>query len=106
MSNAPENRMIKGLGEAYRRHIIVDNIGKRIYIEVQLNPLGQPKEKEYYEMKNGMWWKYVPEQHRDEFAAAINGGFEVIAMLNTGAFNEEYYVIQVVDLVDKKNAIA
>lgn len=85
-------------GAAYRRHIVIDNIAKVIYIEVQCSLNGNVKPAEYWDLKNGNWHKYVPAQERDNLAKAIAGGYQVKPMVNNGGKNEQYYIIQIVEV--------
>lgn len=84
--------------EAYRRHIVVDNINKVVYIEVQHSFKGHPKLQEYQDIKNGNWSPYVPAEMRDQFRDIIGNGYRLTPMLNQGGKNEQYYIIQVVSI--------
>jgi hypothetical protein len=93
------------LNAPYRRHIVVNNVERVIYIEVQASLNGNLKLQEYHDIDNGQWHKYVPADKRNEFAAAINGGFTVRPMVNTGGMNEQYYIIQIVGVLEDKHHI-
>ena len=93
------------LGEnpmANRRHITVDNIAKVIYLQVMFTIKGDVKYREYYDIKNGQWWKYVPDDLRDQFRQAVNGGFTVVPVVINGMCNEEFYIEQVIDIQENK----
>jgi hypothetical protein len=90
---------IKGLGEAYQRHIVIDNIEKVIYIEVQTDLKGYPKAREYEDIaNNGLWYKYVPANIRNDLSQAIANGYRITGVVNMGAKTEEYYVLQLIEI--------
>ena len=91
--------------EAYRRHVVIDNINKKIFIEVQRDLKGDIKQKEYWDLKNGLWYKYVPPMDIQQYQKAINGGFQVVPALNQGAMNEGFYIIQLIEITGKIPAI-
>lgn len=94
--------MIEGMGQAYRRHIVIDNIARVIYIEVQADLRGSPKLQEYQDIAyNKQWYKYVPSNIRQQLSDVINGGYRVQPMFNFGAMTEEYYIIQITSLEEK-----
>ncbi len=90
-------------GAAYRRHIVVDNINKVIFIEVQMALNGNLKEKEYYDITNGRWPEYVPINVKAQLVEVVANGYRVQPMVNMGAMNEQYYLIQISEI--RKNVI-
>lgn len=94
------------LGRPYRRHIIVDNISRTIWIEVQPALNGNLKLQEFQDIKNGVWWKYVPKEEIEQFRHAITNGFTVRPMVNSGGMNEQFYIIQLVDIEVQKPAMS
>lgn len=84
--------------EAYRRHIVIDNINKKIFIQVMEDLKGYLKQKEYWDIRNKQWYKYVPKEMIQQFQKCIEGGYEVVPMKNFGGQSEEFYIIQVTEI--------
>lgn len=85
-----------------RRHITVDNISKVIYIQVKYTFKGDIEHQEYYDIANGLWYKYVPDDYVQQFREAINGGYQVRPIIITGMMNNDYYIQQIVDVKESK----
>ncbi len=93
---------IDNINQAYRRHIIVDNITRCIYIQVMEDLKGYPKEREYNDIAvNGQWYKYVPGDMIQKLHDAVSNGYQVKAFKCMGAEAEEYRVLQVVEVKKK-----
>jgi protein-L-isoaspartate O-methyltransferase len=83
---------------AYRRHIIIDNIHRIIYIEVQNDLKGYPKQKEYENIVAGLWPDYVPREFKTQLKEAAAGGYKVQPMICDGAQSEAFYVLQLAEI--------
>ena len=94
---------ITGLGEAYRRHIVIDNIHKVVYIEVQASLKGHPKQHEWEDIaENNLWHKYLPTEIIPQIREIVTNGYKVQPMVNFGASSEAFYVIQMSEIHKKE----
>jgi predicted metal-dependent RNase len=84
--------------EAVRRHIVIDNANRTIWIQVLQDITGKPRVNEAADIQNGLYPKYLPTEIREQIINEVNQGFTVRPMINIGHKNEEYYIIQMVDI--------
>lgn len=93
---------------ADRRHIVIDNMQKIVFIQVKVDLQGKIKEQEYQDIKNGLWYKYVHNDIKDGIRDAITNGYEIRPFWTTGMYDEDYYIVQITELrkqliLDPKN---
>lgn len=89
---------------AHRRHIIIDNVNNIVHIEVKQMPLTGNFEPGVYEaLKRGRWSDFVPKEFRPNIGQLVANGFRVEPFFCVGHENEEYRVLQIVEL--RKNPL-
>lgn len=87
----------------FRRHIVVDHKRKVIYIEVMANPITKSfNTQEFTDIKLGSWYKHVPADHITPIRECIASGFVIEPMCTIGQENEDFRVIQIVELEPAK----
>ena len=91
-------------GPQFRRHIVVDNLNKTIYIEVQTDLNYYPKTHEYNAIVNGLYHRYLPADLLKQLTDAVNNGYQVKPVLCMGLFDNDYYVLQLQDFGLKKQS--
>ena len=91
--------------QAYRRHLVIDNINKVIKIEVQTSLNGHPKQWEYDDITKGLWYKYTPRELKDDFQKAIGNGYRVEPFLAMAAQNEGFHVLQIIDCIENAQVV-
>lgn len=90
----------------YRRHIVVDNKRKVISIEVMANPITKNiNYNEYFDITNGAWYKHVPKDYVPVLRESIASGYVIEPVYCMGVENEDFRIIQIVDLVEQKDRI-
>lgn len=98
MSDKQLNQRIGGNPLSLKRHIVIDNIAKVIYIQVMYKFDGSLKQQEWYDLKNGNWHSYVPKEYIMQFKGCITGGYTVMPYFAEAMANEEYMILQIAEL--------
>jgi hypothetical protein len=89
--------------EAFRRHVLVDNINRIIFIQVMTNLKGDLLMKEYKDItENGQWYNYIHPMLREQIGKVKADGYRVQAVMIDGYETEGYRFLQVVELRENK----
>lgn len=85
----------------YRRHIVLDHIHRDICIQIMWDGYGEMNLQEYHDIKQGLFWKYVPLELITEFREAIASGYMLRPVMFAGTqIGENHTVVQLVDITD------
>lgn len=79
----------------FRRHVIIDHLSKSVLIQILWTGDGYPNAQEEAEIKQGMWWNYVPNELHNDVRVCVNNGYALKPIMFAGsAVGEEHILLQ------------
>lgn len=103
---ATANPGVRGVQKWYKRNIICDHCTRVIYIQLMWDSNGHLELEEYRSMIKRDWFSYVPKYMLPNIKAALASGYEikpVVVVSDNSAIDEEYHIVQVVDINNERN---
>lgn len=85
-----------------KRHIVIDNDNKVVYIQVMRAFGGTPISKEWNDINEGRYYLYLPADARDSIIREVRNGYKVIPVVFEGHTNRDFYMLQINQLTTDK----
>lgn len=91
------------MNHKFQRHIIINEIDKKVYFQVMPNFMGKPIVREYQDIKAGRWHDLAPEKFRQPIADLLNNGFTIVPFWIQGVQNKDLYIMQIIGMNDRND---